>query len=363
MSLDMQRHLVYPAPVVTPSRRPSPAIARTLLALVATAALLVLVPDPVSAATGQDPSDATPSGRGVATDSTSGPARVHARVRLVQRELDILRREMGRPAASPLDVRIRDASPREVNFQAVTLLRKVDRLTFQVMRERGGVPEPMAEGVTPSDVLAVVDSALARLRRVKRHLGIRRRPAAVDVDPDRTPDDVFRAIIRANRQINQLLDHQFTPSEVFQQVTRAIAYAGVLLRDYRDVTIIPEAPPLRPGKSPPDVYRRLLDCVEASRGIAARLGMEVLELELGPGQLRRVEPSDVYDVATLLVAELAYIHARFDAGERVRSSYYPGERTPSDVFQRVGILDRQLRDLDRLTRERGPPGDRSGTFR
>lgn len=100
------------------------------------------------------------------------PADVYARVALVRSELELVRREMGRRADPRPEPDVRDASPREVFFQAVTLFRKANRLSFERAREQAPIPEPPAGTIRPAHVLAVVDSALGRLGRVKASLGI-----------------------------------------------------------------------------------------------------------------------------------------------------------------------------------------------
>ena len=78
--------------------------------------------------------------------------------------------------------------------------------------------------------------------------------------------------MQANRQLNLLLDERFAPSDVFQQVTLAVGYTAQLLKPYPGAELIPEEPVFDPGKTPGDVYRRLLGCFENLREIAAASG-------------------------------------------------------------------------------------------
>ena len=66
---------------------------------------------------------------------------------------------------------------------------------------------------------------------------------------------------------------------------------------------------IKPGNSkrPADVITRLAQCVELVRSIAEAEGLPALQLRLDESSLEAVSPSDVYDIATLLVAELAYL--------------------------------------------------------
>ena len=88
----------------------------------------------------------------------------------------------------------------------------------------------------------------------------------------------------------------------------------------------------------------------------------MLELRIDETQIQQAEPSDVYDVASLIVAELAYLHSKLTDAKSPREVYYVGRKFPSHVYQRAGILDRQLIELQRWVLEnpdwlKGEPAD------
>ena len=294
------------------------------------------------------------------------PADVFVRVALVRSELELIRNEMCKPGDDRPELRVSDAAPREVFFQALTLVRKADRLAFEQLRERTPLPEPPIGEIRPADVFAVVDSALARVRRVKEALGIANQVREIPRDSTKQPTDVFRSIVQANRQLNLLLDREFNPSDVYEQVTVAISYASPLLARFPGVTTIPPPPRFERGKVPGDVYQRLVGCFERTRRIAEGLGIQVLALEVGAEELAVVTPSDVYDIASLLVAELAHLHTQFRDVAPPHETYYPGRKFPSHVYQRVGILESQLIELQKQLsendRRRQAETARGGTY-
>jgi len=147
--------------------------------------------------------------------------------------------------------------------------------------------------------------------------------------------------------LNLMLERRIAPSDVFQQVTRAVGYASRLLEAFPGATTLPAEPPFEAGLRPEHVYRRLLDCVHRLRGIAELSGLTMLELKIDEARLQSIEPSDVYDVASLIVAELAYLHSKLPAARPPRQAYHVGRKFPSHVYQRAGILDRQLVELER----------------
>jgi hypothetical protein len=296
--------------------------------------LTVLLMLAASTATGADPAGVT------APD-------IYARLIVLHADLEKIRFEMGKPPPEPYRIAIANVAPHEVYFQASTLFRKSNRLSFENTREIADPPPSPGNTIRPADVLIVVDSALERIARVKVYLGIAQASPAQPPDPTKTPTDVFYATLVAGRQVNLLLDQHFSPAEAYQQLTLAIGYAA-RLRALFPGDRIPEAPLLERGKQPFDVMRKLFECFGSIERIAARSGLPMLKLE---GEVRdAVTPSDVYDMATLLVSELVYLWSRTGDGVSPRTAYYPGRKLPSDVYQRAGLLQRQLAELERLVK-------------
>lgn len=283
------------------------------------------------------------------------PPDVFAHVSLVRAELEDLRAYMGRPKDQSPEFPVSEAEPREVFFQALTLFRKANRMSFEQTRTREPEPAPPETKIMPGHVYAAVDQALQRIQSVKKKLRLDRQVDKDLPDPSKTPSDVFRSIVHANRQLNLLLERQFSPSDVFQQVTVAIAYTERLIEQFPGAnSTVPTAPEFETNKVPGDVYRRLLGCFDKVQLITARSGRQVLKLgDVDDMEISRAAPSDVYDVASLVVSELAFVHAELPDAARPRKAYFPGRKFPSDVFQRVGILEKQLDQLAELV-ERNP---------
>jgi hypothetical protein len=254
---------------------------------------------------------------------------------------------MGKPEPVERQIEISGVEPREVYFQAETLFKKADRLSYEHTRETAEAPPLTDLNITPNQVLVMVDAALERVRHVKDGLGIVEASAQPLFDPSKTPTDVFNATLEANRQLNLLLDQPFTPSEVYEQLTLAIGYATRLRAQFPGDRI-PEAPPLERRKVPKDVLRKLFSCFDLIQQIAETSQLHMLEFEVPTEFQTRIEPSDVYNMATLLVSELRHIWLQL--GERVppRPVYYPGRRFPSHAYQRAGLLERMLFELNDL---------------
>ncbi len=288
------------------------------------------------------------SGRALSPETTL-PADVLARADWVRAELEVLRFHMGRPKNRQTPLKVTNAAPREVFFQAITLFRKANRLSFEITRTEAPEPEtPSAHLIRPVHVWHVTNAALERILIVKQHLGLAEAPVEEARDTATTPSDVFAAIVQANRQVNLLLDRRLAPSDVFQKVTLAVNYAARLLAVFPEAIRIPRAPTFEAGKRPVHVYRRLLSCFEILGRIAEQSGISTLRLEQVTAAEATVTPSDVYDIASLIVSELAYVHSQLSDTRPPARSHYPGLKFPSHVFQRAGLLKAQLTALEQL---------------
>ncbi len=261
------------------------------------------------------------------------------------RNLELLRMELGAPKSKYKLSYITNASPREVFYQAATLCEKSSHLRFEWTRTRGDCP-PLKFGIIQTaNVFKDLQAAMGNLNSVKRHFNIQESPEVTSIDRTKTPTDVFMAILRGNRQLNILLRKRYLPDDVFRKVTLALYYTARLLRHFPDVEQrIPPEPPFISRKTPADVYLRLVKGFSLIRKITTLSGDAVLDLKVNKKALSHVTSSDVYDVASVIVSELAYLHWQ-TGGEHIIESYQPPPKIPAQVFQRAGILVPQLKML------------------
>lgn len=272
------------------------------------------------------------------------PPEVYVDTLLVRDELELIRLEMGKPKDTRREIGVANAEPREIFFQALTLFHKANRLSFELTRERAELPEKPIGAIRLAHVRDVLEAVLERLRRVKGVLGSFEQSRNRAPEPAKTHADVFRSIVQANRQVNLLLNEPYAPSDAFQQVTLAVGYAAQLRTQFAG-TRMPEAPAFERRKRPADVYHRLLECFARVRAVMQHSGLNALTLELHP---ETVTSSDVYDIASLIVSELSFLHSHLDSVLAPPDAYYPGRKFPADVYQRAGLLEALLIDLQAL---------------
>jgi hypothetical protein len=287
------------------------------------------------------------SGHSVSLETIT-PADVFARVQLLRKELDDIRFEMGKPKSQEVGLLVEGATPHEVFFQAQTLDRKVAQLTLELIGKPQGPEQKWNPGdIHPLHVWKMVDTALRRLLLLKQGLELTIANSEALPDPTTTPTQVFLEIGLALKQLNLLLIHQFSPKDVVEQITLGRDYAKHLLTKFPDPTAPASLPTLERGRTPWDVYYRLSGCYTVLANIARVSKIKMLTLATQKLDRSEIQPNDVYDLATLIVSELAYLHdhlPKVNPPTPVR----PSEPTlPSHAYQQAGGLLAQLRVLQR----------------
>ena len=283
------------------------------------------------------------------------PADVFARVQLVRKELDDIRFEMGKPKSREIDLLVKDATPHEVFFQAKTLDQKVARLVMELIEES----EPLGTEDNPGDirpfhVWKMVDTSLRRILSLKQKLGLPLTNSEALAEPETTPTQVFFNIGLANMQLNLLLMHQFSPKDVAEQVSLGMEYAAQLLRQFPNAPASTPLPPLERGRKPWNSYDRLIDCYMVLGSIARASKIQMLNLATQNLDRPDIQSNDVYDLATLVISELAYLHAHLPNTRPPQPVKLHGPILPSHVYQQAGGLLAQLQVLQ--TQVQAHPG-------
>lgn len=264
---------------------------------------------------------------------------------VVSQEVEYLRWYMGRPRLKQEKPRVRHVSPHEVYFQAVTLFEKANRLNFELTLDSGSLPNPPIGDIHPEHVYGVLKAVANVLGNINYTLDIVHEVEMPPRNASMTPTDVFQVVVQANRQINLMIDQQFSPSDAYRQVSVALAYAESILATQDNLAPPPAPVPLTPGKRPVDVYRRLLAVYDIIHQLSDKRGLPLLDLVLWTTDEQQVRPSDVFDVASLLVSELAYIHTNMPDARPPRKVIWVRGKFPSDVYQRVDVLEFLLMEI------------------
>lgn len=267
------------------------------------------------------------------------PAHCYARAQRLLGELELVRDEMGRTKDSRPAPEVTNAAPREVYFEAIVAWHKVTRLSSELCAGamRAAPMAPPLRDLKPGHVLQLIDAVLAHVDDVKRHLDIKDKASEPAIESSRQPSDVLVTLTRANRELSRMLERPFTPSDVYRTVALASAYAA-------RAGAIADTAPFERKKKPADCYAKLQQCLALVGATIAKRGEQALTERGTPSD---IQPSDVYDLANLVLGEIAFVHT-LTAGAQPLHAFEPGgegHRLPSHVYQLARTLEAQLASL------------------
>lgn len=284
------------------------------------------------------------------------PEHTSARVGQLLADLEALRLEVGRSKDARIPMQVRDASPREVYYHAQTVHRKANQLAVEL----GGksVEAPSAEvpaRACPADVLEVLDSARERLAEARSLLRIEGDTSKPDLpgplirDAGKDASDVLTGCLLASRQLNVMLAHAFASREAHELLVRAEAICERLLALHR--IEMPAAPPFERRKFPRDVFQVLWQSCETLQQVLRDSKLSALQLDRGyVGE----QPTDVYDITSLVLSELEYVASFVPQAGGVRAPAAPAipHVLPAHNFQRARRLQAGIEKLAGAVRAR-----------
>ena len=276
------------------------------------------------------------------------PAHVYQAMGQVSEDVELIRTVMGRPKLTAPPWAVDRAEPRHVLYQAQVMFRNANRLAEQLRLPARDLPPIPTDEIRPAHVIEFVRGAHLQLDRVRVELGIALEAELPRFVAQREPKDVLREVVQASRQLNLMLDNPIQPADVYGRLELAAAYVAGALTEDESMPVYGTLPAFEGGKTPADVYRRMLECLGLVQEVGAERGIEVLQLNLRTELRRRdIVPADVYHLATTVLAEIAHLTLLLDAAD---VDLPPVERPkhifPSHVYRMAGMLEDELNRLN-----------------
>ncbi len=274
------------------------------------------------------------------------PADVLARVNLVEAHLDAIRHYLGRPPAPNPAIVVHDASPREVFFAASNLRRRLASFELERLRQATPWREPPPQNVSSADVLKQVNRALTVVLRIRGALNIQ---TAVEEQPesdDVTPSQVMNQLIQVGGLVNNLLDTPATLGIIYTGITHA-TLIGLELHRVLTSKLMPDTPAWEPALTNEDAMKHLIACYELLRSVYTKLKMPLAEVRLVDDLPRYISADDLSNLVALMIAEMVHLSSRVPGTERAPDPYPVGPKIPSDLVQRLRLLESILTDVTR----------------
>lgn len=278
-------------------------------------------------------------------DIEFGPPDVYMFASALRQELDELAIEMGEEIVTRSVMTVENVTSRYVFFEAASVFKKASALCFEFTQYGVPLPHPPLGNIESKDVLEVVSGALDRIDCVKQALNITKQPTLPERDETKTPTDVFVMLAAANRELNHLIEPEISHSDVYsklvhvnQVVAQELEALAVILDDH-DFTV-PELPPYEARRSIKDTYKQLVLSLDLLHAIGKVSGLEEV-MKVSPSYDEQFIAGDVYDLVTILMAEVHY----FAEDLRIQEAEFEPDLTrhlPAHVYQQALLLERKL---------------------
>ncbi|MCF6775344.1 hypothetical protein L3V83_02035 [Thiotrichales bacterium 19X7-9] len=277
------------------------------------------------------------------------PSNVLAQVNMINAKLELIRQAIGKPAILPPSYQVKNASPREVYFEAQALFDKSNRLAYEVTGIYIHTPIiKYQKNLQPKDVLKIVNQAFSCIKLVSQALAIDSSSISKPTIKPATPTDVFNRMIFVNAVLDHLLYQKTSPADVYEQVTLSIEYVNELLKHFNVTTKVTK-PQFISNKTPKDVFLGLINCLKIIKQLALSAHIQMISINDQLITQSNITPNDVFNISKIILAEIKYLDNKIigDMPKRKIFSHHPGYKTPSKVYQQVSYLRLKLELLEK----------------
>lgn len=242
---------------------------------------------------------------------------------------------------------VENAQPQDVLFQSTSIYNKTSRLAFQYTRSSYQLISMNYENKSNMEhIWQILHKTLLILYRLQPILDIRQPLVVKTPSKPVSLTDMSSQLI----QLNQLMDDmgwvQASPSETYSVLTKAVELAAALNAHSPLPQTIPNPPAFERGKTPAQVYRRLLTIMDMLNQISDKQQIPSIKIHVYSFKDIDVNPSDVNDMTHFIIARLEIFYSLINPKVTGFDVYYYGWKLPSDIYQRAGILKRQIKHLD-----------------
>ena len=304
-------------------------------------------------------------------------ARLDHAIRQLQADIDVFRSTTEHPDPAPLRWQITAAGPNHLYYAAHSLLRKTSGVAGVAGRSAhssclaSGAPEKNAATL---DV--VINAVMCANNQLRQGLGVAAAASAASGTPQQAIGEsalqvaarLLERLMATGHQLDAALTVETTPSDIYDRLEVAVGNLADLAGE--SLPTLPAAS--GQAKNAVDVYRLVFRCLRLSQVLEVKRNLEARQrgtlalsqwhgVDVAPNSpslqidaakdasSAAVDLADVYDLATLLAAQLGAI-GNGGNGEAVYAR--PPEATLSDVFGLASALEAQLMNMTGITGRR-----------
>ncbi len=278
------------------------------------------------------------------------PSDVYGQTLVVLDAIRFLRTTQNIPGMPPKPPRPQNKHPNHALKEAATLISIINQAERNLWMDPVEIPDIPKRVITPTEVYDQMQTIIAELQRIKYRLGVERDLIDPPKQSGKTPDDVVQNLRWAQKAMPTFpLDRrlfQYDPKTLLKTPSDVYAIAENVLRKlraykrFRGIRMHAQKAPYVSGLQPRHVYQKTTEVLGKVVSLREQVGLGASALPLYP--MRPVSPSDVYQTMARLDRELNLIYKNQDMDiSRFQPRTFEGKK-PSDVFQVVWTISYEM---------------------
>lgn len=281
---------------------------------------------------------------------TISPAHVYQKAQTVEIRLQQIAKRIGKPLHSQSALSVSNAQPREVYFQAQTLLNLSTQLNHEINNSHSLVSQATYKPhalIAPKDVLKLINQADNQLISTETRLNIKKTPATPALQTNIKPTDVYNLLLKINTQVNSLLDTSVTTTNVYSALTFAMHLTSNLLEDSKKIKHYPNLKQQTTNASPKQLLESVTACYRTLERYAHKKKQPMLSIQLKSEPLywkQTIQTAN--DLSQAIIAELFYLNYANDPNFTSPTPLYQANyKTIGETVQRANLLLQMLEQL------------------
>jgi hypothetical protein len=277
------------------------------------------------------------------------PSNVYGAVELASRLVDVLLEAQGIEIPATYECGESGLGPFHVYQINLACIERLH--AFQRSKEMRPIPIVISTPMkyTPADVIKLPEAMLLELANVAVALDVEGLPTERIELSRKTPTHVFEITLELFNKLSLLSGQErITPSEVFAQISRAVADGESILRQvdpacrYRV-----DAPTSEVGRKPSDVYAQCLEVRREINRLREYLGISTTPVP-ETSDTSNLQPFDVFVQTQIIIAELNLLKINTNTISSTPLAIPVTGKTPTDVHQQATLLQYLLPQIRTL---------------
>lgn len=268
------------------------------------------------------------------------PSDVYGQTLIILDAIKFLRRTQNIPGMPPIPPRPENKHPNHALQEAARLITHIGIAERNLWMQPVEAPLIPKRVITPTEVYDQVQTIIAELQRIKYRLGVEQDLIQPPPQKGKTPDDVVRNLRWAQAAMPLFpLDRpllQYDPRTLIKTPSDVYAIADNVLRKlraykrFRGIRKRARKAPYVAGLKPRHVYQKTTEVLGKVVSLREQVKLGATALPLYP--MRDVTPSDVYQIVSRLDRELDLIYRQQGMDLSPFSVRTFEGKKPSDVF-------------------------------